>query len=116
MVLKSPWYLIRIGCLVAFMVQTTTLIVNMINPKETLIKTQIMNFDKIDFPLTFKICITPGFNTTELKALGYENILGYFEGRSRFNTSIIGWAGHTVDGQVVSNISGIILDIILRKG
>ena len=107
MILKSPWYLIRIGCLVAFMVQTTTLIVNMINPKETLIKTQIMDFDKIDFPLIFKVCITPGFNNTELKALGYRKSLDYLEGRSRFNKSIIGWAGHTDDDQVATNVSGI---------
>ena len=88
------------------MVQTTTLIVNMINPKETLIKTQIMDFDKIDFPLIFKVCITPGFNTTELRTLGYRNSLAYLQGRSVFNRSTIGWAGHTADGQVASNVSG----------
>ena len=115
LIIKSPWYLVRFGCVVAFMVQTTTLIANMINPKETLIRTQIKDFDKIDFPLTFKICIAPGFNTTELKALGYWNSFAYFQGRSRFNASTIGWAGHTADGQVASNVSGIILDIIFKK-
>ena len=106
LIIKSPWYLVRFGCVVAFIMQTTTLIADMINPKETLIKTQIMDFDKIDFPLAFKICITPGFNTTELRALGYENIAAYFTGGSRFNGSIIGWAGHTADGKVASNVSG----------
>ena len=106
LIIMSPWYLVRFGCVVAFMVQTTTLIASMINPKETLIKTQMMDFDEIDFPLTFKICVKPGFNITELRALGYANIAAYFEGRSRFNRSIIGWAGHTADGQVASNVSG----------
>ena len=88
------------------MVQTTTLIVNMINPKEPLINTKIIDFDKIDFPLIFKICITPGFNHTELKALGYRNSLEYLGGISRFNKSIVGWAGHTDDDKVASNVSG----------
>ena len=46
LIIMSPWYLVRFGCVVAFMVQTTILIVNMINPKETLIRTQIVDFDK----------------------------------------------------------------------
>ena len=105
-IFKSPWYLIRFACLVAFLLQITTLIAGMINPKETLISTQKVDFDKIDFPLVFKICIKPGFNETELRILGYQNSLGYLFGNSRYNESLFGWAGHTLDGKVVSNVSG----------
>ena len=103
---KSPWYLIRFACLVAFLVQITTLIAGMVNPKETLIRTEKVDFEKIDFPLVFKICVKPGFNETELRILGYQNSLGYLYGTSRFNESLFGWAGHTADGKIVSNVSG----------
>ena len=104
--MKSPWYLIRFACLVAFLVQITTLIAGMINPKETLIRTEKVDFDQIDFPLVFKICIKPGFNETELKILGYRNSLDYLMGKSKYNESLFGWAGHTADGKTVSNVSG----------
>ena len=60
----------------------------------------------VEFPVLFKLCVKPAFNQTELEAAGYENSWGYFKGESMFNSSIIGWAGHTRDGQIVSDVSG----------
>ena len=105
-VFRSPFYLIRFLCLLAFFIQLSTLIDGMINPKETLIGTEKVDFDKIEFPLIFKLCIKPGFNDTELRKLGYLNSLTYLMGISRFNQSHFGWAGHTPEGDTVSNVSG----------
>ena len=71
-----------------------------------MIGTQKVDFDKIDFPLVFKICIKPGFNETELRILGYHNSLDYLFGQSKYNESLFDWAGHTADGKIVSNVSG----------
>ena len=87
---KAPFYLIRFLCLVAFLIQTSTLINGMLNPKETLIGTNKVDFEKIEFPLIFKICIKPGFNDTELRNLGYLNSLTYLLGISRYNISNFG--------------------------
>ena len=105
-IVRAPFYLIRFLCLLAFFTQLSTLIGGMINPKETLIGTQKVGFDKIEFPLIFKICIKPGFNETELRNLGYFNSLTYLMGISMFNESHFGWAGHTPEGDIVSNVSG----------
>ena len=51
--------------------------------------------DDIEFPIIFKICVKPGFNISALKEEGYSGISVYFLGRSRFNSSLYGWAGHS---------------------
>ena len=76
------------------------------NPQETLIGTQQVGLEKIEFPLIFKICIKPGFNDAKLRKLGYLNGFTYLEGMSRYNESHFGWAGHTQEGNIVSNVSG----------
>ena len=102
----SPFYVIRLLCLVAFLTQTSILISGMLNPKETLIGTHKVGFETIEFPLIFKICIKPGFDDAELRNLGYLNSFTYLGGQSKFNKSHFGWAGHTPDGDIVSNVSG----------
>ena len=109
---RAPFYLIRFLCLVAFLIQTSTLINGMLNPKETLIGTKKVDFEKIEFPLIFKICIKPGFNDTELRNLGYLNSLTYLLGISRYNKSNFGWAGPTPEGGIVSNVSGNFIQVL----
>ena len=112
-IFQAPFYLIRFLCLVAFLTQTSTLINGMLNPKETLIGTHKVGFEKIEFPLIFKICIKPGFNDTELRNLGYRNSFSYLLGMSMFNESLFGWAGHTPEGDIVSNVSGSFLLLLI---
>ena len=59
-----------------------------------------------DFPVVFKICIKPGFNSDGLKYVGYSDIWSYFVGESRYNSSLIGWAGHTKEGTAFSDVAG----------
>ena len=106
LILVSSGYLVKLICLICFLCQTTTLLEGMINPRDTLTGIERVAFEKIDFPLIFKVCIQPGFDDEELKNMGYANNAAYFNGQSRFNASIFGWAGHTPDGKVVSNVSG----------
>ena len=110
---QAPFYLIRFFCLVAFLTQTSILISGMLNPKETLIGTHKVGFEKIDFPLIFKICIKPGFRDRELRNLGYLNSFMYLLGMSKFNSSHFGWAGHTPEGDIVSNVSGNLIRALL---
>ena len=51
-----------------------------------------------DFPLIFKICPQPGFRAKDVfKENGYKTAFNYFYGRSMFNKTIYGWAGHKND-------------------
>ena len=106
LIFYAPYYLIRVGCLLAFLTQISILIYDMINPTRTLTATQKVDFADIEFPLVFKVCIKPGYNETELRKLGYRNSLAYLAGMSMFNKSTFGWAGHSGEGGIVSNVSG----------
>ena len=42
----------------------------------------------------------------QARDVGYNSPWHYLLGQSRFNSSVYGWAGHTSEGGVVSNVSG----------
>ena len=46
--------------------------------------------------------------------VGYDGVYHYFNGKSKYNSSIHGWAGHTEDGKVFSNVSDV-QDRIFQK-
>ena len=60
--------------------------------------------DLKEFPLLTRLCIRPGFDISALRSSGYWNTDTYFAGKSKYNGygSLIGWAGHTEDGNMLS--------------
>ena len=74
----------------------------------TLLNTDASEIDlqDIEFPLDIKICAEPGFNETAVEEAGYrwKSPWTYFQGISRFNSSIVGWAGHTKDFGVKGSV------------
>ena len=53
--------------------------------------------EKIDFPVLFKLCFRNSFNIEKLNEAGYSSVSNYFKGKSSYNDSIYGWAGHGND-------------------
>ena len=105
---------LKVACLLAFLIQMGLSFYKQTNPDKTVAKTTKTGLEEIDFPVVFKICMNPSFNETEAKSLGYTNTFNYFMGKSMFNDSIYGWAGHTEDGEVVSNALDIQNKIFLN--
>ena len=100
--------IVRSFCLLAFLLQAGFLLDNLLNPTHTVAHTEIKNLADLPFPAVFKICIKPAFNLEYLRSAGYDNPYEYFHGRSKYNSSVYGWAGHTEGGYQWSNISGIL--------
>ena len=46
------------------------------------------------------------YNMKQLNEAGYNSGWDYFLGCSKYNGFLMGWAGHTQDGEVFSNVSG----------
>ena len=70
-------------------------IVNPEFPQVRLYKEQLRN---VEFPISFQICVTE-FNLSnatnkKYSEYGYDGLLEYFKGESRYNSTIVGWAGH----------------------
>jgi hypothetical protein len=69
-----------------------------------------MNWKDMDVPVVLKICVAPGFNMTAIKEMGYDNVYRYFEGISKYNKTILGWAGHTN----TSGVQGSVAEVLKR--
>ena len=71
------------------------------------IKITNRKLEDIEFPLSLKVCVSEISNSFHRYSnLGYKNDFQFFYGKSAFNKSLIGWAGHTKDGSKVGEISG----------
>ena len=93
-------------CLVAFLYQLGALVYSYANPNQTITKIEKKNLNEMKFPVIFKICIKPGFDAEELLRAGYKQAARYFVGESRYNKTLVGWAGHTEEGGIVGDIKG----------
>ena len=72
---KHPWALALLPCVIAFLVQITTLADEMINPIQTVVNTRRMNLSQLEtFPVVFKLCIQPGYNQTAIWDAGYSEV------------------------------------------
>ena len=98
--------IVKSFCLLAFLLQAGFLFYNLLNPTHTEIHTEIKNLADLPFPAVFKICIKLAFNMEFLNRAGYDKTFDYFLGRSRYNSSLYGWAGHTKSADIFTNISG----------
>ena len=97
---------LHVGCTIAFSVQMILLTRALMYPEHTVSRIFRKNLTIQEFPVVFKICIKPGFDKEALKETGYENVFSYFWGISQYNKSLLGWAGHTAEGGVFSNVTG----------
>ena len=105
---KNPWIVLHLACFLAFIVQMSILASNQIHPSDTVSRVVERKLNSIEFPVLFKICVKPAFDIKKLEEVGYENIWKYFLGRSKYNSSLFGWGGHTVDGNTIGSVTGTI--------
>ena len=65
------------------------------------------DIEDIEFPISFILCINPKKNGVEkMKTFGYLDEWSFFFGKSMFNDSIIGWAGHSKNGSIYETAEG----------
>ena len=105
---KAIWVLVNLLCIVFFSLQLVHILEGYAKPTVTRTWEEEVFLQDIDFPLTIKICVIPGFNQTALNESGYYDTWFYFLGQSAFNDSIYGWAGHTEDLGTVDTVDNIL--------
>ena len=102
---KSLLVLANLVCTAILAFQLGHVLEGYVNPTITRTWEKEVALEDIDFPVTIKICVIPGFNQTALNEVGYEDTWGYFVGQSRFNDSVFGWAGHTKDSETIGTVT-----------
>ena len=103
---RQSWLWIRFLCFTAFTIHLGSLVFMRIYPTNTQTSLGETKLDMIDFPVLFKVCFKPGFDIEKLKEAGYGSITNYFVGKSKYNRSVFGWAGHKEGGGVFDNVKG----------
>ena len=107
----SLWFVVNITCVLAALTQLFFIMMGFINPNQLNTDTSELALQDIDFPLDIKICAEPAFDENAIAQAGYGNQWGqyeYFTGRSRFNSSIYGWGGHTDDAGMVGSVEEVL--------
>ena len=99
-------------CISAFVVQFGILFQGYLHPEQTNIR--VSEKDMSEFPLVFKICFSPGLNESAIKEAGYEYSWKYFWGQSKYNSSILGWAGHTDTAGVIGTVEELVEKVTLH--
>ena len=131
-----PIYLLYLSCFGLFVLQMGLLIHSRLHPEKTISSTELKKLGEIPFPAIFRICLKPAYNETFLQQAGYETAWSLFTGKkkiarkiktekrkktqikwyfftgcNKFSNSTLGWAGHTEEGKVFSNVSGWIQEL-----
>ena len=108
---RYAWIAVNVICALILIAQLGSVLNNFINPTVSHTWEKDLTLENMEFPVVFKICVIPGFNTTALKEAGYDDSFNYFLGRSRFNNKTIGWAGHSASNK---NSLGSVQDILQK--
>ena len=99
---------LTIFCSLAFAWQLYGIMLEWITPSHTITDITEKRLHQVEhFPIIFKICPDPGFNTTILMQEGYNGTSSYFGGWSKYNGSVFGWAGHTDTNKIKSTVENI---------
>ena len=99
--------LLNIIFICGFLVHIFTIGFNLIHPEYPSIRVYQKDLKQIDFPLSFKLCVTEQENATERYVkMGYADENYFFAGQSLFEEGIIGWGGHNKNGTTLHHIRG----------
>ena len=96
---------------VACFIHLGNILYNFLNPQQPSIKHYEKKLQNIEFPIIIKLCIeSKDERSHELyENLGYEDITEFYKGVSKYNRSIFGWNGHTVNGTSLGSTEGLII-------
>ena len=92
---------------IIFLIHISSIGYNILYPEVPEIVVYKRNLKEIDFPMSFRICVHELNDTrSRYQRFGYKNYDDFFRGKSMFNGSLYGWAGHDQNGSVLGSVEG----------
>ena len=107
---KCLWTFANLVCTSFFFYQLSELLPTYFTPTMTYTEVKNVELKDMDFPLDFKICVSPLFNTTALGQFGYEHVAWYKMGVNS-DGSLIGWGGHDNNFGAMANAEQLLKDV-----
>ena len=99
--------MINFALLISCILNSCEIIFRLVNPELPSIREFNKDLKDIDFPVSFRICLNDlSGNFDRYHNLGYNNAYDFFNGISKCNKSLVGWNGHTKDGETVGTTEG----------
>ena len=108
----SLWTIFKLLCLIVFVQQTFTSTKFKYFDHKTFSSTRDTNLNEVEFPVTFNMKVKPGFDPEKLIEHGFNDSLNYFTG-TRFNKSVVGWAGHEINASGTGLLVMLALVLVL---
>ena len=105
--------LIYIILLVSCVIHILSIIDAIFYPKLPTIKVYKRKLNDLEFPLSFRVCVEVDDEGENYQKVGYQNKNEFIKGRSIYNDSIFGWAGHTHNGSSMGAVKGFYLYIFI---
>ena len=99
--------LLNILCFLIFIVHISLIGYKSLYPDVPEIVVYKKDLSEIDFPLLIRICLFEKENiNARFLDYGYDALYGFFHGQSMYNSSLVGWAGHTENGSTIGSVEG----------
>ena len=97
------WTVFKLICLFLVIIQTFLSTKNNFFEGKTVTSSIDKRLYEVEFPITFNIIVTPGFDSEKLREHGFNDSFSYYSGHG-FNKSVVGWAGNmrNVAGKFIS--------------
>ena len=100
--------LIQVFLTLSCMIHVGYIVYYIFNPELPEIRVYKKHLKDINFPISFLICATNYVNHSgPYQEIGYSKISNFFKGISKYNDSIVGWKGHTLDGSIYGTPEGL---------
>ena len=80
---------------VCFTIHFLSIVEQFLYPTETSTSFTTENLKDKAFPAYMKLCVSDALNRTRLHQFGYESVMSYYRGISKYNSSVFGWSGHS---------------------
>ena len=97
-------YILNFAVLIISCAHILSIYKQSVDPPLPNVKHYEQNLNRIEFPLIFKFCFLHRELVYFLKDLGYDGILNFYHGQSRYNSSLYGWNGHTLNGRTKGSV------------
>ena len=104
---KSIQLFLNVLFLIIFLVHLSFIGYQSLYPDVPQIVVHKKDLSEVHFPLSIRICLFENDDKgARFQEYGYDDIVDYFLGRSMYNSSIVGWAGHTKNGSTFESVAG----------
>ena len=105
--IKTLYMLLNVLFFIFFIIHVSNIGYQSMYPAVPEIVVYKKELSEIEFPLLFRICLFEHQNKTDrFQKYGYNDVVDYFNGVSKFNRSMLGWAGHAENGTTLGSVAG----------